>query len=91
MWRKSSHSNPNGACVECASWAKSSHSGNSGGNCLEWRKSARCQTSECLEAQLRPGGVQVRDSQLTGPGGANASPVLSFSPAAWTAFITGIR
>lgn len=89
MWRKSSHSNPNGACVECASWAKSSHSGNSGGNCVEWRKSTHSMSNgHCLEIG---GGVQVRDSQLTDPGGTNASPVLSFSPAAWTAFITGIR
>jgi hypothetical protein len=54
IWRKSSYSNPNGACVETS-------------------------------AEVA-GTVLVRDSRL-----GEGSPVLEFSPAAWTEFLTGIR
>jgi hypothetical protein len=54
VWRKSSHSGPDGGhCVEVAGWRKSSHSGPDGG--------------ECVEVAERLGVVAVRDSK--NPGG----------------------
>jgi len=67
-------------------WRKSRHS-NPSGNCLEarWRKSSFCASNECAEARLAGGVVQVRDSKL-----GDAGPVLSFTPAAWAAFLATI-
>jgi Domain of unknown function (DUF397) len=99
-WRKSSYSDGDGGnCVEAsdsltsASWRKSTYSGGSGGDCVEasdsltsasWRKSTYSggDGGDCVEvADNLTGIVPVRDSK--DPSG----PALTFSPAAWTAFV----
>ncbi|WUV84706.1 DUF397 domain-containing protein [Streptomyces sp. NBC_01476] len=101
MWRKSSHSGGDGGnCIEASdsltnsSWRKSSYSGGSGGNCIEasdsltsanWRKSTYSagDGGDCVEvADNLPDVIPVRDSK--DPHG----PALTFTPAAWTAFVT---
>jgi len=87
MWRKSTYSNPNGECLEVDDhWAKSSHSmGN--GDCLEWQKSSYSMSDgQCLEIAH---GILVRDTKYARRG--EVSPVLRFTPSAWTAFITTIK
>ncbi|MFK8847152.1 DUF397 domain-containing protein [Streptomyces sp. Ac-502] len=56
-------------------WTKSSYTSAEGGNCLEWSPS----TAKAA------GTVPVRDSK--DPDG----PVLTFTPAAFAAFVTGIK
>lgn len=51
-WRKSTASNPNGACIEAASWRKSTFSG----GCSAMH--------ECVEAGHGRGVIGVRDSKL---------------------------
>ena len=64
-------------------WVKSSHS-ESGGNCLEWRKSRFGHANgNCVEAA---DGIHVRDSQL-----GDASAVLSFTPRAWGRFTSTLK
>jgi hypothetical protein len=101
VWRKSSHSGGSGGdCIEAsdsltyATWRKSSYSGGDGGNCVEasdsltyaaWRKSSFSggDGGDCVEvADNLPDLIPVRDSK--DPEG----PVLTFTPAAWTSFIT---
>ncbi|WP_084264806.1 DUF397 domain-containing protein [Actinomadura macra] len=73
-------------------WRKSSHSGDTGGECVElttmpWRRSSYSTGTggECVEvAALRP-AVAVRDSK--DPQG----PRLSFTGADWTAFTGTIK
>ncbi|MDX3096221.1 DUF397 domain-containing protein [Streptomyces sp. ME01-24h] len=52
-----------------------------------WRKSTYSDTegSNCVEVATTPHRVHVRDSK--DPDG----PALSFSPAAWTEFVRGVR
>lgn len=50
-----------------------------------WRKSTASGGGNCLEVAAHDGLVSVRDSK--NPAGA----VLSLSPAAWCAFLAGIR
>ncbi|MEU5837165.1 DUF397 domain-containing protein [Streptomyces diacarni] len=56
-------------------WFKSSFSGGEGGNCVEWAPG--------LVGDA--GAVPVRDSKDT------ARRPLAFSPAAWTAFVGGLK
>jgi hypothetical protein len=69
-------------------WFKSSYSGTNGGDCVEvaldWRKSSYSGTQggDCVEMAACPERVHVRDSK--DPEG----PVLTFSAAAWSAFVT---
>ncbi|RCG23886.1 DUF397 domain-containing protein [Streptomyces reniochalinae] len=56
-------------------WIKSSHSDGGGGNCVEWAPGLVC----------GGGRVPVRDSKDTG-----RAP-LSFSSAAWAAFVGGVK
>ncbi|WP_405582803.1 DUF397 domain-containing protein [Streptomyces sp. NBC_01190] len=75
-------------------WRKSSYSGGSGDNCIEasdsltragWRKSTYSggDGGNCIEvADNLPDLIPVRDSK--DPHG----PALTFTPAAWTAFVT---
>ncbi|MFB8206155.1 DUF397 domain-containing protein [Kitasatospora purpeofusca] len=89
VWFKSSHSgNEGGACVEIA-WFKSSHSGNEGGECVEvgWHKSTHSSGDggECVEVAETTSAVLVRDSK------DNSGPHLTFTPAAWEAFVAYAR
>jgi hypothetical protein len=64
-------------------WRKSSRSAGNG-NCVEWRKSSHSQTNgTCVEVATHE-VVQVRDSKDPGP-------VLTFTPDAWTAFLTDVK
>src|SRR6266496_4811512 len=87
-WRKSRFSANNGACAEVAAWRKSPAS-MSNGHCVEaagnWRKPSRCASNECAEVGQDGTVVGVRDSQ--DPDG----PVLTFSAAAWAAFLAQLN
>jgi hypothetical protein len=69
-------------------WRKSSHSF-ANGNCAEvgaWRKSsASAACGDCAEVGQDGAVVFMRDSK--DPDG----PVLAFSPAAWAAFLAGLK
>nr|WSX74367.1 DUF397 domain-containing protein [Streptomyces sp. NBC_00899]WSX79568.1 DUF397 domain-containing protein [Streptomyces sp. NBC_00899] len=61
--------------ISTDAWLKSSYSGSNGGSCVEWAPSHIPATGE----------VPVRDSK--DPHG----PSLSFSPTAWTSFLTAVK
>jgi Domain of unknown function (DUF397) len=92
-WRKSSHSNSSGSCVEVAfaDWRKSSHSNSSGG-CVEvafadWRKSSHSNSTDgCVEVATTDRAVGVRDTKQHGRG-----PVLELTAAQWAAFIEAAK
>ncbi|MGY0464626.1 DUF397 domain-containing protein [Kitasatospora sp. cg17-2] len=89
VWFKSSHSsNEGGACVEIA-WRKSTHSGAEGGECVEvgWRKSTHSgdEGGNCVEVAETTAAVLVRDSK------DKSGPHLTFTPAAWEAFVAYAR
>ncbi|MEU7027186.1 DUF397 domain-containing protein [Streptomyces sp. NPDC046275] len=70
------------------SWFKSSYSSDEGGDCVEvaydWRKSSYSgsEGGACVEVAAHPAAVHLRDSKL-----GETSPVLTVSPAAWSAFV----
>lgn len=69
-------------------WRKSRYSG--GSDCVEaasWRKSGHSAgQGECVEAGDGPGVIAVRDTKNRGAG-----PVLTFTPAAWQAFMRRLK
>ncbi|MFF5104341.1 DUF397 domain-containing protein [Streptomyces sp. NPDC000134] len=68
-------------------WFKSSYSGSEGGACLEvaltWRKSSRSGSDggNCVEVAAHPAAIHIRDSKTP------ATPHLTVTPEAWTAFL----
>lgn len=77
--------------ISPVAWRKSSHSGSSGGECVEvarvWRKSSHSadQGGTCIEVAAVDRAVAVRDSK--DPDGA----VLCFGRAEWGALISRLK
>jgi hypothetical protein len=89
-WRKSRHSNPNGACVELASWKKSSYSGST--DCTEigaYRKSSHSVSYDCTEVGTGNAVIGIRDTKQVHLG--DARTVLEFSPEAFRAFVSRVK
>ncbi|WP_327682379.1 DUF397 domain-containing protein [Kitasatospora sp. NBC_00458] len=70
-------------------WIKSSYSTNEDANCVEiaWHKSSYStnEGAECIEVAETTAAVLVRDSK------DKSGPHLTFSPAAWQAFVSFAR
>ncbi|MDQ7907824.1 DUF397 domain-containing protein [Phytohabitans sp. ZYX-F-186] len=49
-----------------------------------WRKSARCETHNCVEVAERADAVAIRNSSVP-------DAQLAFAHPAWAAFISGVR
>ncbi|WP_436792053.1 DUF397 domain-containing protein [Yinghuangia sp. YIM S10712] len=77
--------------VDHCTWIKSSHSGGSGGDCVEvapaWTKSSYSGGSggNCLEATATPTLLHVRDSKLPN------LPILTFQATHWAALTNFLR
>lgn len=87
-WRKSRHSNLNGACVEVGIGFRTSSHSFSNGNCVEVASGFRTSSyggsnGDCVEVAS---GVLVRDTKR-----GEDSPVLRFTPAAWQEFIGRLK
>lgn len=78
-------------------WMKSTRSGPWTDNCVEVafattddvdfaKSSFSTANAQCMEVGATPDVVYVRDSKL-----GDESPVLTFTPGEWTAFIEGVR
>jgi hypothetical protein len=69
-------------------WFKSSYSSSGDGDCVEvaisWHKSSHSSggSGDCVEVAACPGAVHIRDSK------DKQGTQLTFSPAAWTAFLS---
>jgi hypothetical protein len=98
-WRKSTHSNDYGACVEVTAWRKSSHS-NDTGLCVEvaaWRTQAHHQPSP-IPVIMHSFDERLHDHEVGG-GGVDSTviavrdskdpdgPMLTFSALAWQSFL----
>lgn len=89
-WRKSSRSNSQGTCVECATFRKASLSF-SNGNCIEagsYRKSSHSSTGGCVDAGHGDGRIGVRDTKQENIGYPD---VLEFTPAQWREFLNRVK
>jgi hypothetical protein len=52
---------------------------------VSWRRSSRCSNSQCVEVARIDQAFAIRDSKDLG------GPVLTFPPAAWADFVSGVR
>lgn len=97
--RKSSHSNPDGNCVEVSVYEyvggrKSKHSRNAW-DCVEvgtFRKSAKCQKDCCVSVGTGPGVVGIRDTKLEDKStGTYRGATLEIPAAQFAAFLVRVR
>lgn len=51
----------------------------------EWRRSSYCGNGACVEVARTEGGFLVRDAKDA------QSPVLTFTPEEWAAFVAGVK
>ena len=69
---------------------------------MEWRKSSYCESGACVEVAWRKSSYSsdtgncvevapVADAVLLRDSKDPTGPVLTFSPAAWAAFVNGVR
>ncbi len=89
-WRKSTHSNGTGECVEVGlAWHKSTHS-TAQGECVEvgtaWRKPTHSNgIGACVEVAPAPRAILIRDTTN------RSGPTLTIPAPAWQALLAGLR